>query len=54
MIWKGTSRGRISISFRGFVFYKTSSTKEKLVFLNNKIRVLETEIDETGNFTEKL
>ena len=51
---KGTCRGQVSISFRGFVFYKTSSTNEKLVFLTNKIRQFETEIDESGNFTAKL
>jgi hypothetical protein len=52
----GHSKGQVSTSFRGSVFYKTSSSSTnggKLSFLNNKIGVLETEIDESGNSIEK-
>ncbi len=50
----GHSKGQVSASFRGSVFYKSSiSTNGKLSFLNNKIGVLETEIDESGNSSEK-
>ena len=45
-------------SFRGSIFYKSSSTisitNGKLSFLNNKIGVFETEVDESGNSTEKV
>ena len=52
----GTSKGQVSVSFRGSVFYKSSSisTNGNLSFLNNKIRVFESEIDEFGNSTEKV
>ena len=49
----GTSKGQISISFRGSVIYKSSSTNGKLSFLNNKIGVFESEVDESGTSTEK-
>jgi hypothetical protein len=49
----GHSKGQIGISFRGSVFWKLFSKNEKL-YLNNKIRVFETELDETGNSTEKI
>ena len=50
----GTSKGQVSVSFRGSVFYKSSSsTNGKLSFLNNKIGVFETEVDESGNSIEK-
>src|ERR687890_2610836 len=47
----GTSKGQISVSFLGSVFYKSSSsssTNGKLSFLNNKIRVFKSEVDESG------
>ena len=50
----GHFKGPISASFRGSVFYKTSSTNGgKLSFLNNKIGVFETEVDQSGNSIEK-
>jgi hypothetical protein len=49
----GTSKGPVSVSFCGSVFYKSSSTNGKLSFLNNKIGVFETEVDESGTSTEK-
>lgn len=51
----GTSKGQISVSFRGSVFYKSSSssTNGKLSFLNNKIGVFESEVDESGTSNEK-
>ena len=49
----GTSKGQISVSFRGSVIYKSSSTNGKLSFLNNKIGVFESEVDESGTSTEK-
>ena len=51
------SKGQISDSFRGYVFYKSStiSTNGKLSVLNYKIGVFETEVvDESGNSTEKV
>jgi hypothetical protein len=47
---KGISKGPISVSFHGSVFYKSSSisTNGKLAFLNNKIGVFESEVDESG------
>ena len=51
------SNGQISDSFRGSVFYKSStiSTNGKLSVLNYKIGVFETEVvDESGNSTEKV
>lgn len=53
---KGTSKGQISVSFLGSVFYKSSSsssTNGKLSFLNNKIRVFKSEVDESGTSNEK-
>lgn len=53
---KGTSIGQISVSFLGSVFYKSSSsssTNGKLSFLNNKIRVFKSEVDESGTSNEK-
>ena len=52
----GHSKGQVSASFRGSVFYKSSSisTNGKLSFLNNKIGVFETEVDESGNSNEKV
>ena len=51
----GHSKGQVGVSFRGSVFYKSSiSTKGKLYFLNNKIGVFETEVDESGISTEKV
>ncbi len=52
----GHSKGQVSASFRGSVFYKSSSssTNGKLSFLNNKIGVFETEVDESGNSIEKV
>ena len=51
----GTSKGQISVSFRGSVFYKSSSssTNGKLSFLNNKIGVFKSEVDESGTSNEK-
>jgi hypothetical protein len=53
----GTSKGQISVSFRGSVFYKSSSTSTngngKLAFLNNKIGLFESEVDESGTSNEK-
>jgi len=48
----GTSKGQVIVSFRGSVIYK-SSTNGKLSFLNNKIGVFESEVDESGTSTEK-
>ncbi len=45
----GTSKGQISVSFRGSVIYKSSSTSGQLSFLNNKIGVFESEVDELGS-----
>ena len=50
----GHSKEQVSASFRGSVFYKSSSTNRKLSFLNNKIGVFETEIDESGISTKKV
>jgi hypothetical protein len=51
----GHSKGHVSASFRGSVFYKSPiSTNGKLSFLNNKIGVFETEVDESGISTEKV
>ena len=36
----GHSKEQVSASFRGSVFYKSSSTNRKLSFLNNKIEFL--------------
>ncbi|MGB9167570.1 MAG: hypothetical protein WCB31_01430 [Nitrososphaeraceae archaeon] len=51
----GHSKGQICSSFRGSVFWKSSkSTNGKLSFLNNKVGVFETEVDESGNSIEKV
>ena len=51
----GTSKGPVSVSFRGSVFNKSSSlsTNGKLAFLNNKIGVFESEVDKSGTSNEK-
>jgi hypothetical protein len=53
----GTSKRPVSASFRGSVFYKSSSSLStyggKLAFLNNKIGVFENEVDEAGTSNEK-
>jgi len=51
----GNYRGQVSVSFRGSVIYKssTSTTNGKLSFLNNKIGVFESEVDESGTSTEQ-
>jgi len=51
----GNSRGQVSVSFRGSVIYKssTSTTNGKLSFLNIKIGVFESEVDESGTSTEQ-
>jgi hypothetical protein len=41
-----------SISWRGSIFYNTSSTGS-LSFLNNLVEVFEAEIDAAGNFSHK-
>jgi hypothetical protein len=41
-----------SISWRGSIFYNTSSTGN-LSFLNNLVEVFEAEIDAAGNFSHK-
>ena len=52
--WTGQGIGRFTgagkISFRGSIFYRTTSTGGgKLSFLNNLIGVFEYEVDEQGN-----
>ena len=49
----GNSKGQVSVSFRGSVIYKSSSTNGKLSFLNNKIGVFESEVEESGTSTEQ-
>ena len=51
----GTSKGQVDASFRGSVFYKSSliSTNGKLAFLNNKIGIFESEVDESSTSNEK-
>jgi hypothetical protein len=53
----GISKGPVSVSFRGSVFYKSSSSLStnggNLAFLNNKIGVFESEVDESGTSNEK-
>jgi hypothetical protein len=43
-----------SVSFRGYVFWKSSSANGKLSSLNNKVGVFETEVVEFGNLMEKV
>lgn len=54
--WTGQGIGRFTspgkISFRGSLFYSTSSTG-KLAFLNNLVGVFEYETDESGNTSAK-
>ncbi|HEX6294334.1 MAG TPA: hypothetical protein VFZ46_04215 [Nitrososphaeraceae archaeon] len=51
----GHSKGQVSAIFCGSVFYKSQiSTNGKFSFLNNKIGVFETEVDESGISTEKV
>lgn len=58
--WTGQGVGRFTrpgnISFRGSLFYRTSSASEggKMSFLNNLIGVFEYEVDETGNCSVKV
>jgi hypothetical protein len=56
--WTGQGIGRFTgagkVSFRGSIFYRTTSTGEgKLSFLNNLIGVFEYEVDEQGNCSVK-
>jgi hypothetical protein len=44
--WSGT------VHWRGSLFYKSSSSG-KLTDLNNRVGVLEAEVDAEGNFSEK-
>lgn len=48
----GKSDSSGSISWRGSIFYKTSSTGS-LSFLNNLVEVFEAQIDAAGNFSHK-
>lgn len=53
---EGEGIGRISANgakWRGAIFYRTASTG-KLSFLNNTVGLFEAEVDEEGNFTEKI
>ena len=58
--WTGQGVGRFTgpgkISFRGSLFYQTSSASDggKMSFLNNMIGVFEYEVDETGNCSVKV
>jgi hypothetical protein len=58
--WTGQGVGRFTspgkVSFRGSLFYRTPSASEggKLSFLNNKVGVLEYEVDETGGCSVKI
>ena len=58
--WTGQGVGRFTgpgkVSFRGSLFYRTSSASEggKMSFLNNMIGVFEYEVDETGNCSVKV
>jgi hypothetical protein len=55
--YTGEGLGRIislgGVKCRGSVFSRTSSDG-KLAFLNNMLRVFESEIDTDGNFSEKI
>jgi hypothetical protein len=42
------------ISFRGSVYYRTSSTEGKLASINNLVGVFEYEVDEAGNSRAKV
>jgi hypothetical protein len=53
---EGEGIGRISangVKWRGAIFYRTASTG-KLSFLTNTVGLFEAEVDEEGNFTEKI
>jgi hypothetical protein len=54
----GEAVGRLdssgNMSWRGSIFYSTSSSNGKLSFLNNMIGVFEDEIDAEGNFSNKI
>lgn len=57
--WTGQGIGRFTapgkISFRGSVFYRTTSTSgRKISFLNNVVGVFEYEMDEQGNSSTKV
>jgi hypothetical protein len=57
--WTGQGIGRFAapgkISFRGSVFYRTTSTGGgKISFLNNVVGVFEYEMDEQGNSSTKV
>jgi hypothetical protein len=57
--WTGQGIGRFTapgkISFRGSVFYRTTSTGGgKISFLNNVLGVFEYEMDEQGNSSTKV
>lgn len=57
--WTGQGIGRFTapgkISFRGSVFYRTTSTGGgKISFLNNVVGVFEYEMDEQGNSSTKV
>jgi len=57
--WTGHGIGRFTapgkISFRGSVFYRTTSTGGgKISFLNNVVGVFEYEVDEQGNSSTKV
>ncbi|MGD1838352.1 MAG: hypothetical protein ACPKPY_09900 [Nitrososphaeraceae archaeon] len=49
----GRSNVERGISYRGSVFYKTSS-KDKLAFLDNLVGIFEAEADESGNGVVKI
>jgi hypothetical protein len=53
---EGEGIGRISangVKWRGAIFYRTASAG-KLSFLSNTVGLFEAEVDEEGNFTEKI
>ena len=53
---EGEGIGRITangVKWRGAIFYRTATTG-KLSFLSNTVGVFEAEVDEDGNFTEKI
>ena len=53
---EGEGIGRITangVKWRCAIFYRTASTG-KLSFLNNTVGLFEAEVDEDGNFTEKI
>lgn len=53
---EGEGIGRITangVKWRGAIFYRTASTG-KLSFLNNTVGLFEAEVDQEGDFTEKI